>query len=1152
MTEDKDNYTDLTHIEHVYKRPDLYIGSVENEYKDVYLYNNESDGIITKNMLYNDGFMRIHMELIYNAIDNISRSKERNLICDNIKIEIDKNTNIFSIINNGLGIPIEKKADKYIIENIFSNLMSSSNYDDSKDRFTTGRNGLGSKLTNIFSKFFEVECIDTENELIYIQQFHNNMSIIDKPIIKKSKNKKNYVKVSFIPDFSYFNLDKFYNNDIINYFHKICLDIAGTSLINIEFNKQKIKFKSFLDYCKLYNINLEKEFINIKHNKIDLLNDYESNIIISPNYSSDPIIISFVNDLNTTDGGKHVALWQEFILNKICDKLSKKNNIVTIKDIKKFFNIFISCKIKNPTFTSQSKHKLSGNKELVSLSCDNLLINKIFKWLIINNIKNYLENKGDDILKKAIDSKKRFIKIEGYDSANKAGTKYSKYCSLLLCEGLSAKTYAVVGSKYMQSYIDNYHFDIKNMGEKDIKNLKGRDWIGIYPLRGKCLNTRNATNDQIIKNKEITDIIQILGLEKNIDYTIKENFDKLPYGRITILTDSDVDGLHIKGLLLNMIHYLYKSILTISPTFITSMNTPILKLTLKTNKNILFYNERLAIKYIDKFNKDIKDIKYYKGLGTSNNEDIKNTFAKSIEFINYDDKTDETMDILFNKKKKYADERKELIENYNININDDILNSINTNIQKTKDTIILIKKPNNIKISDFLTNDLIEYSISNCKRSIPNAIDGLKESQRKILFGTFLKNLNYNSKSIKVAQLAGYISEKTNYHHGEQNLCDTIIKMAHDFVGSNNIPLLFRDGQFGSRLKGGDDAASARYIFTKLDKYTRLIFNINDDNILTHVIDDGDTVEPHFYVPIIPMILINGTKGIGTGYSTDIPSFNIFDIINYILNWVKTDEYDDNMQINPWYNNFKGTILKYNDTKWTTNGIYSFNNIKNIINIYEIPVNVWIDNFKEGLDKLIESKNIISYKNFSTENIASFDIKVKNSDVISNNNINSIINNTSSSLNISNMTLFDIDNNLKKFKDIYAIIKYYCGIRLDFYNKRKNYLINILNNDLIKLNNKYRFIKHIIDDNTIIFKKTNDQVIKLLTTLNYDKIDDSYDYLLNMPVKSFTSELLDKLKKSSESKCLELNKLTKITIKNLWISDLINLRDLLNNDSNIN
>ena len=180
---------------------------------------------------------------------------------------------------------------------------------------------------------------------------------------------------------------------------------------------------------------------------------------------------------------------------------------------------------------------------------------------------------------------------------------------------------------------------------------------------------------------------------------------------------------------------------------------------------------------------------------------------------------------------------------------------------------------------DFIDKELILFSRYDNTRSSPCVIDGFKPSQRKVLYGAFKRKL---TSEIKVIQFSGYVSEHTAYHHGEASLNGTIISMAQDFVGSNNVNLLVPSGQFGSRLLGGKDAASPRYIYTYLSPITRLIFKEEDDALCRYLVDEGQRIEPDYYLPIIPMVLVNGSEGIGTGYSTTIPNYNPVDIVNYI------------------------------------------------------------------------------------------------------------------------------------------------------------------------------------------------------------------------------------------------------------------------------
>jgi DNA topoisomerase-2 len=325
-----------------------------------------------------------------------------------------------------------------------------------------------------------------------------------------------------------------------------------------------------------------------------------------------------------------------------------------------------------------------------------------------------------------------------------------------------------------------------------------------------------------------------------------------------IMTDQDLDGSHIKGLCINLFHSMWPSLYKI-PGFISFMNTPILRAT-KGKQTIVFYNEGEYNLWKETNDFNGWKIKYYKGLGTSTGKEFKEYFEKK-KMIGFEhsEKSDDAIDMVFNKKR--ADDRKYWLENdYDRNSYLDTTKSM-------------------VKYEEFINKEFIHFSKYDCDRSIPNVMDGLKISLRKILFAAFKKNL---TNEIKVAQFSGYVSENSCYHHGEASLNQAIKGMAQNFVGSNNINLLVPSGQFGTRLQGGSDSASERYIFTYLNKVTRLIYPLKDDAILDYLNDDGIPVEPIFYAPIIPMVLVNGTKGIGTGFSTEILCYHPKDIIAYL------------------------------------------------------------------------------------------------------------------------------------------------------------------------------------------------------------------------------------------------------------------------------
>lgn len=660
--------------------------------------------------------------------------------------------------------------------------------------------------------------------------------------------------------------------------------------------------------------------------------------------------------------------------------------------------------------------------------------------------------------------------------------------------------------------------------------------LGDFTVTHNCLNVRNSSMESISKNKVITDLIQSLNLQHGVDYTDENNFKNLSYGKVILLTDADVDGKHISSLIMNLFHYLFPSILQRKEPYLVSMETPIVRVFRKEG-DLLFYDENKFQEFSRNQTSKIK-CKYYKGLGTTKSEDVKDTFGeKMIEYVK-DDECDTSFNKVFHN--KFSDQRKEWLEKYD----------------PTSFSTIESDKFSSMNITDFLNNEMIKFSHDDCKRSIPNLFDGLKQSQRKVLYAMKKRNLTYNKASLKVAQLAGYVAEVSNYHHGEGNLFQTITKMANEFVGSNNIPLLYRDGQFGSRYSNGFDSANARYIFTKMEPLTPLIFREEDDVLLERVYDDGDEVEPTFYIPIIPMVLVNGASGIGSGWSSSIPSYNPLDVINCIEIWLKRDgkiidrEGDTIVshlpEIKPWYRDFRGEITKTtekNDTTYITHGVIEKD--KNKATITEIPIGMSIDKFKEMCEDWMVDKKIKNFQNYSTPNGVYF-IITESEDGFSCNLKNMKLH---SYVYTSNMVLFNEKEQLKKYS-IDEIINDFCVARYDLYKKRKAYLISIIKKDLRHLFNKARFVEEVIAKKLHIMNVEESLIVQSLEKTGYDKENEKvnedeesgssggYNYLLKMQVRTFTSNKVKQLRAEIEEKNSRLRNIESTSEKQLWLNDL--------------
>ena len=1096
-------------ISHCLDRPDMYVGSTRLRNITEYIAEKDTEKtwkIFQQEIKSSPAILRIFVEALSNAVDNVERSKGTSTPCTKIKVTINEKTGETSIWNDGDVVPIEINEDEkcYNHSMIFGQLLTGSNYDDEEERITAGRNGLGIKLVSIFSKKFEVEGCDPSKKQILNQVWTNNMRTTSEPTLKSSRL-KGYTKVIWTPDFTRFGLTE-YTQDIIKLYTRYVIDAAMISKIQIYLNEELIPVKTLSEYAELYS-DASQEKLLLKTKTCEVL------VTTSSHYQA----ISFTNGIYTRLGGQHVDSWTETIFRPIVEKINgkdKKSKVktpkITIADVRQFFRIFVVATVIRPEFNGQDKEKLESPS--IPSQIKSTELSKIYKWSVMEQIEDILKSKEMGVLKK-VEKKRKFVKIDGMDQANNAGSKHSGDCSLFICEGLSAKTYVVSG-------IDT-----------GVYGKQGRDWFGVLPVTGKVLNVRNATPTSIAANKVIVSFIQALGLQHGLDYTEEKNFKTLNYGRLILIADADFDGVHIESLLINLVHSLFPSLLERGESFITSMKTPIVRIFRPRCKDLLFYDERKFQDYVQKQTQKIT-AKYYKGLGTTRAEDVPDTFGlKMVEYIN-DEQCTSNMNKIFNKKN--SDQRKQWLGEYDAVNYSFCLDNQNSLTKMT--------------ISDFLNHHLIKFSLADCKRSIPNGIDGLKESQRKILYSVRKRNLKFSGKSLKVAQLSGYTAEHSNYHHGEQNLQDTIICMAHDFPGTNNIPLLYPDGAFGTRLENGHDAASARYIYTKMEGMTEKIFRPEDDPLLTYVNDDGDLVQPEHYIPIIPMILVNGCNcGIGTGWSCNIPCYNPKDLIKCIRIWLEnqgevvlTDPDTEETvsifpELIPWYRGYKGSIKSIGNNRYISHGIVEEIK-KNKYNVTELPIGLWTNKFKEFCEDLVVDKKLKDISNYSTTRDVNF-ILTEYDDGME---CDLATLKLHSYLYTSNMVLFTEKEQLKKYNTVDEIIVNFCKVRLEFYKKRKQYQIDMMRKELKHLGNKERFITEVVNEDLIIMKKKEDDIISELTTRKYDTEGEhgGYDYLLRLQVRTFTVEKIQQLKNDIESLQTRLDTIIATSEENMWLQEL--------------
>ncbi len=1107
------NVEQKTDKQHILDNPDTYIGSVENVDANLWIMNETNDKIVERNICYVPGLFKLFDEGIVNCRDHVVRmaskveaNVDNSLPVTYIDITIQDDGTII-MINDGNGIDVAQKDGIWVPELIFGHLRTSTNYNKEEKKIVGGKNGFGFKLVLIWSTYGSVETVDHIRGLKYIQEFHNNLDTISPPKITKASKAKPYTKIVFKPDYQRLGIDGL-SPDIISLLKKRVYDISAITdkTLKVKYNSQLVPIKNFEQYISLY-IGEKAENPRV----YESINDrWEYAVALTP--VNEFAQISFVNGIHTAKGGKHVEYILNQITRKLVDFIEKKKKVkVNPNAIKEQLILFVRCDIENPAFDSQTKDYMNTPSSKFGSKCDvsDKFIEKVAKMGVMDAACAITEVKDNKAAKKTDGVKSKSVRgIPKLTDANWAGTDKSSQCIIIFCEGDSAKAGIISG-----------------LSSED------RNTIGVYPLKGKLLNVRGETPKKISENKEIAEIKKILGLETGKEYSVEDVQTCLRYSKVLFMTDQDMDGSHIKGLCINLFQNEWASLILI-PGFIGFMNTPILKAN-KGSKTLMFYNDG---EYNDW--KDVNDnkgwkIKYYKGLGTSTGKEFKEYFEqkKIVGFEHSGKVSDDAIDMVFNKKR--ADDRKDWLEEYDRN------SYLDTN----KSTVTY---------EEFIAKEFIHFSKYDCDRSIPNLMDGLKTSLRKILFAAFKKNL---TTEIKVAQFSGYVSEHSCYHHGEASLNGAIVGMAQNFVGSNNINLLIPSGQFGSRLKGGQDSASERYIFTQLNRITRALFVEQDDAILKYLNDDGTPVEPIFYAPIIPMILINGSKGIGTGFSTDIMSYNPLQIIRYLNAKLNSTLFQE--QFVPYYEGFQGTIEKIGDSRFLIKGKYE-KVATDKIRITELPVGLWTETFKEHLEELIdpglnkEGKKIVpvikDYDDMSKDTTVDFTITFQKGKLeefettqLDNgcNGVEKLFKLTTTNTT-TNMHLFDADDKLRKYDRVEEIIDDYYVTRLELYSVRKENMIVTLEKELIVLSNKARYIQELLDDTIDLRKKKKTEIITMLLEKDYNVIegDDEYRYLIKMPMDSVSEENVNKLNREHKDKSDELERIKETSIQQMWLSEL--------------
>ena len=575
--------------EHIYNITDTYIGSDEKMPRSERVLNLETMCFQQEDITLPEGVEQLFVEISSNAGDNVARSLRHGV--DPGEVTLTMNRHMISVRNGGIPIPVEMHPTEnmWVPQLIFGVLHSSSNYDKNKIRTECGRNGYGAKVTNIFSKQFMVTVGDSNNKRWYRQIWGNNMLNRSEPEIKEGYEGKSFVEVVYKMDFDRFGYEE-YPDEAFRLFARHAADMSFTGKVPVSFNGIKLNVQKSRDYAKLY-LGEEKVKNSIVYYQwapgvptVEKKGVFYSTVkgvvpmieICAVDTPDEALNVSFANGKWTRNGGVHAdaafkAIASSVLVTVNGDSKNKKKRSqkLNLGDVKRHVSVFVSCWVGNPKFDSQAKRELKSPAPKIVI--DEKLLQPILKWDLVNRLYAELEAKQFRASSKSDGRKTKFLSdIKGED-ANDAGTVRSENCTLYVTEGKSAMGFAVK----MLSLFD-----------------KGRDFIGLLPLKGKPLNVMNAPPMQIAENSEILEIKRMLGLRERVNYLIDENFKTLRYGHLMILADADTDGKHILGLVLNLFHCKYPSLL--ARGYVKYLRTKIVDVVKGTGKNqqrLKFYSD---------------------------------------------------------------------------------------------------------------------------------------------------------------------------------------------------------------------------------------------------------------------------------------------------------------------------------------------------------------------------------------------------------------------------------------------------------------------------------------------------------------------------------------------------------------------------------
>lgn len=1161
MTSSEAKYQWLSAREHVLKRSEMYAGSIAPVEQSTHTFSLKDGRAVRTDVTctFSPALLKVCDEVIVNACDNIVRSSSQRYVKARFGAD-----GVFEVENDGSTIPISRwpGTSRYIPEILFGEMMSGENFDDDAGRMGVGGlNGVGVKITGILATWLELRCVNlAENQLfydctddrrhllrfplsevpesvcgmesehtvdglaffhlfegrctvdtvmcwkgkyyrnvgpiVYEQRFEDNLRVTLPPTLRapSAREKTSLTKVRWEVDLKRLSMQRPLEDSVLAVLRARMFDVAACCgrAIGVYVDGARLPVRQLKEYASA----LGSPYLGA-----DAFEGAASRIEVCLAGCADgceACTVGFVNGIRCSAGTHIEVVWRKLaeVLGELLQRRLRRPVVVKKEHLRTHLVMIVSVRILNPTFATQTKEKLDtpvSRMGLGGFEFSSSTLRALERAGIADALQRIQEQDDVRTVQRSVKTERgRAPVIPKYEKALKLGSKDP--CSLYVTEGDSAKALAVAGF-----------------------SVVGREHNGVFPLRGKLVNVNGMTVKRALENKEIMFLTQILGLNPCVVYT-EETALRLPYRHLVIFTDQDTDGSHIAGLLLNWLSAMHPSLLEVLPDFVHRFVTPIIRAKLGGTTHCFFSQPEYG-EWLRAGNHRPSAVKYYKGLGTSTSADAK-VYFRDLERHRFPVRYTGTecagaIDAFFASNR--TDERKRLL-------------------QASDGSTYINYAREEVTIASLCYKELVLHGLADNRRSIASVVDGLKPSQRKILYVA----LTRSGGECKVAQLAAAVAERTAYHHGEKSLVQAMVAMAQPWIGACNIALLRPNGMFGSRHDARTEHSAERYIFTEKHPIAALMFPPEDQAVLEYLEDDGRAVEPRCFVPVVPLVLVNGTDGIGTGWRSSCPAFAPRDVLANVRRLVE-DPDAELAPMTPTYMGFRGTTYRV-DGDWVFAGRCSVLS-STVLRITELPPKMWTSNYIDMVRKDLVCETaalpVASIEDHSIGDAIDLHVKLKApvpAGITGEEMIRAM--KLESRVQVRHLNLFGIRDELLHFETVDDVMRYHARERRALYERRVCSQIAKMEQEERVASNKARFVKEVRSGRLDVRSMSREALESTLRASDYLEVEGGFRYLSSIGLFALTRDASAALEAEAARIAKEVLWLRETTVERVWLDEL--------------